>query len=317
MNSSGIQSHRPAPKRLSLEQKIRLLARRYRARERRRAGKTTNEKVPFRPWWTVLAGALAQLAMAAVSLNAFAGPVTATFERANQAYASGQFVEAVRGYEEVIAQRGFSAPVLFNLANAFQRTGEQGRAILNYERAQWLAPRDSAIATNLLLARRKAGCATMEQSNLEKAARMLRLDTLAWVGSAALVLMCAGFLGGRLLPSSLRTGAHVLMGAAAGVLALVLVTFVWRWSDLDRAVVLAANAPARIAPAEAAGVSFSLAAGEIVHARRLHGGFMLVRTRDGRFGWMNRHQVARIIVSAREASSATPIQASASFAPNS
>ncbi len=50
-----------------------------------------------------------------------------------------------------------SAPALFNEANAAQRAGRLGPAILNYERGQWLAPGDPAIAKNLHAAREKAG----------------------------------------------------------------------------------------------------------------------------------------------------------------
>jgi hypothetical protein len=149
----------------------------------------------------------------------------------------------------------------------------------------------------------------MEQNSLEKAARMLGFNTLAWVGSAGLVLLCAGIVGGRLLHSGARMGARVLTSVGAVVLAVVLANLAWRWPDLDRAVVLAANTPARIAPADAAGVSFNLPAGEIVHARQTHGAFLLVRTRDGRTGWVSHAQVAPIVASAPDAPAAPRVNA--------
>jgi hypothetical protein len=42
----------------------------------------------------------------------------ATFETANNAFAQGKYAEAARSYESIIAQQGYSAPVLFDLANA-------------------------------------------------------------------------------------------------------------------------------------------------------------------------------------------------------
>lgn len=301
------------PKRLSLEQKIRLIARRFRTRERRHGRQPADPKHAPRRWWMAFACALALLATMAGPTNARAEDYGATFDQANQAYSSGRFADSVRGYEAVIAKQGFSAPLLFNLGNAWLKAGEPGRAILNYERAQWLAPGDRAIATNLRLARQQAGLPVAEQNNLEKAARMLGFNTLAWVGSAALVLLCAGILGSRLLRSGSRVEARVLTSVGAVVLAVVLANLAWRWPDLDRAVVLAASVPARIAPADAAGVSFNLSAGEIVHTRQTHGAFTLLRARDGRTGWVSRRQVAQVIVAAVESSRETSLPSRESY----
>ena len=40
------------------------------------------------------------------------------FDAANRSSAQGKWAEAARGYENVIARHGYSAPALFNLANA-------------------------------------------------------------------------------------------------------------------------------------------------------------------------------------------------------
>ncbi len=53
------------------------------------------------------------------------------------------------------APSAVSAPALFNEANAAQRAGRVGPAILGYERARFLAPRDGAITQNLRVARKK------------------------------------------------------------------------------------------------------------------------------------------------------------------
>ncbi len=309
MKTRPSSTTRPTAKRLSLEQKIRLIARRYRARERRHRGKSETGNCSSRHAWLAFTCALAVLAVLVLPMVSRADETTTTFEQANQSYASGHFAEAAHGYEAVVARQGFSAPVLFNLGNAWLKAGEPGRAILNYKRAQWLAPGDRAIATNLRLARQQAGLAVVEQNSLEKAARLLGFNTLAWVGSAGLVLLCAGIVGGRLLRSGSRKGARVLTGVGAVALAAVVAILAWRWPDLNRAVVLAASTPARIAPADAAGVSFNLSAGEIVHARQTHGAFMLVRTRDGRTGWVSNAQVTQIVASAPDAPAAPRVNA--------
>ena len=65
-----------------------------------------------------------------------------------------------------------SAPALFNRGNALVREGKPGPAILAYERAQQLAPRDPAIAVNLQAvrdSRRPGRPATLRGGNLPPA----------------------------------------------------------------------------------------------------------------------------------------------------
>lgn len=76
-----------------------------------------------------------------------------TFEEANQNFEKGDVDGALTRYE-TLAARGFGgAPLFYNLGNVHYRRGERGKAILWYERAERLAPRDSDIRFNLGLAR--------------------------------------------------------------------------------------------------------------------------------------------------------------------
>jgi hypothetical protein len=68
-----------------------------------------------------------------------------------------------------------------------------------------------------------------------------------------------------------------------------------RWPELSRAVVVNAHVTAIIAPAESAGPVFPLAEGEIVTAKKAVRNFVLVRTADGRSGWVARAQIESVI----------------------
>lgn len=75
---------------------------------------------------------------------------------ANVLAANGRTAEAIRAYENLVGQ-GMDDPALyFNLGNAYYQNGELGRAILNYRRAEQLAPRDADIQHNLALAQAQA-----------------------------------------------------------------------------------------------------------------------------------------------------------------
>ena len=71
---------------------------------------------------------------------------------ANQKYAAGNYKEAAEVYEQILASGKESAQVYFNLGNAYFKNGDRIRAILNYERAKLLAPRNEDIDFNLRIA---------------------------------------------------------------------------------------------------------------------------------------------------------------------
>ena len=77
-----------------------------------------------------------------------------TKTEADSAYVRGQYQEAIKGYEALLKQ-GASADLYYNLGNAYYRTENITRAVLNYERALLLSPSDRDIYFNLQLARSK------------------------------------------------------------------------------------------------------------------------------------------------------------------
>ena len=52
-------------------------------------------------------------------------------------------------YEDAIKNEGISSELLYNLGNAYYRTGNNGKAMLNYERALLMSPNDSDILANI------------------------------------------------------------------------------------------------------------------------------------------------------------------------
>jgi tetratricopeptide (TPR) repeat protein len=74
------------------------------------------------------------------------------WEKANTHFIQEEYQQAISAYEQILQSGRESAKVYFNLGNAFYKAGDINNAILNYERAQLLAPQDQDIATNLKLA---------------------------------------------------------------------------------------------------------------------------------------------------------------------
>ena len=93
------------------------------------------------------------LILAIASLLPLAASAASKAE-ADSAYARGNYQEAIKGYESLLKQ-GASAEIYYNLGNAYYRTENITRAVLNYERALLLSPGDGDIRFNLQIARSK------------------------------------------------------------------------------------------------------------------------------------------------------------------
>lgn len=89
-----------------------------------------------------------------LTVSGFAGALsrqeaTTLFIKAGLSYEEGQFARAAGQYQEIINGGWESGPVYYNLANSYFRAGELGKAVLNFERARRLMPRDSDLEANL------------------------------------------------------------------------------------------------------------------------------------------------------------------------
>lgn len=77
-----------------------------------------------------------------------------TKQNADNEYKKGNYQQAIKDYEELL-KKGSCVSTYYNLGNAYYRTDNITRAILNYERALMLSPGDEDIRFNLQLARSK------------------------------------------------------------------------------------------------------------------------------------------------------------------
>ncbi len=80
--------------------------------------------------------------------TAESNPAT-TLAEADSAYNAKEYGEAIRLYKDVAESEGVSAPLLFNLGNAWFQEGDYGHAMLCYLRAKRLDPTQPEINANL------------------------------------------------------------------------------------------------------------------------------------------------------------------------
>ena len=75
------------------------------------------------------------------------------FGLGNEAYESDELETACAYYLTLVERGRANGALYFNLANAYFRTGDFGRAVLYYNKAETLRPRDANLAHNLDYAR--------------------------------------------------------------------------------------------------------------------------------------------------------------------
>lgn len=234
-------------------------------------------------------------------LSAFAESATDLYAKANRAFASGHYADAVRDYETIATREGVSAPLLFNLANTYFRDGKTGRAILCYERALWLAPHDADIEANLRLVRKASGLFAPDLNGWEQVAHLLSINQWAWFASLTLTWLCMILAVRRIfrnapwmvgLNRNPRRIAIVLLAIGLVQSLGAIGTYA---REMNRAVVVTTDVTLRISPYDAAQSSGSLLTGELVRIENTHENYCYVRTPQGRVGWVSNQQVERIV----------------------
>src|SRR5437879_12265811 len=115
----------------------------------------------------VSAGFIAIFCSAVSTVSSFA-QAKGDFTKANQEYAQGNFAKAISGYEALVRAGQWSANLFYDLGNAYFRTGDFGRAILNYERALALERHHAEATANLQIARDEARALEIQPSRPER-----------------------------------------------------------------------------------------------------------------------------------------------------
>lgn len=237
---------------------------------------------------------LGVLGLFGVAGLAGAGSAESLFAQGNQACLNGDYAGAIQCYETLAQHEGVSSALLCNLALAHQANGDPGPALLNFERARWLAPRDADIRAGLQHLRQDAGLFTDAGPRWARPFLELSLNEWSWLAAAAWAV-CGGLilargLGVKRLPfKSALALSGILLATGLGGIAI-------RLAQMDRAVVIGDPAPIRVSPYASARQVASVSEGKPLTVIGSHGEFFKVRTASGQIGWMAATDVGRITV---------------------
>ncbi|MFH1645198.1 MAG: SH3 domain-containing protein [Candidatus Omnitrophota bacterium] len=222
------------------------------------------------------------------------------FVEANTAYGKGDYDKAIIVYNKILSNKVESGAVYYNLGNAYFKKGGLGRAILSYERAKRLIPRDRDLKANYKYALSEAGIASLAVEKnwfLKIRDNMLwqfTINELTFIMFTLYLLIAVSILLGIVLSLPKRWWVSAL-----GVFLLILVIAVNCFFEKkslvnSEAVVLVDMAEARFEPSENATRHFSLPEGLKVRVVDLRNGWSKIKRYDGNIGWV-RDQYMEII----------------------
>ena len=222
----------------------------------------------------------------------FGGP---TWEAANEAYQNGKYEEAKVDYIQLVGMGQYSADLFYNLGNAWFKLGDQGRAILNYERALVLNPRMEEARSNLQTALRIVG-------NDDQPTFRERIGVYAdyFPLIASITFWFAAFC---LLPASRKSGSFttfwrsVCLAAAFICIGSAGMSF-WVGSgskDPNRALVVESATDLKYGPAVTARPVESLQIGQQVELISERGDWTFCRASSDNLGWILTRKAERVI----------------------
>jgi tetratricopeptide (TPR) repeat protein len=240
------------------------------------------------------------LMLAAVGLFWFASLALAQtddrFARANDEFAKGDFQAAIKDYRALVDEGQWSAALFYNLGNAYFRTKDFGHAILNYERALELDPRQPEAAANLALARDESRALELQQTHWDSLLKRVSPNQLTVAAVVAFWIAMIAFAV-RIIT---RRRSALTIAAAILALGVTLVSglVVYRIESLRQpmAIVIAPDVQARLATADNASSVLQLPPGSEIRVLSQRGDWVYALLPNNLRGWIptNRIEPVRI-----------------------
>lgn len=223
--------------------------------------------------------------------------------QADEAYSNGDYAEALSIYEKLGAAD--NADVLYNMGNAYYRTGDMARAILCYERVLRLQPGDDDALFNLQLAQAKTVDKIAPEREmffvtwLRSLVNMFAVDTWAVLGLIALAL--SALLALVYLFAFDERRRRIAFSAAVALLLLFILANILAMKQKsmldshDAAIVMTDTLPVKNIPSDNGSDSFTIHAGtKVVITDDTMNDWKQVKLDDGREGWVKKSDIEMI-----------------------
>lgn len=229
---------------------------------------------------------------------------TNLFTQANELYQQKKYAEAAKIYENILKTDVQSVELQYNLANAYFKNNELGKAILHYERALLLAPNNEDVRYNLNLA---------EANRVDEIEvlppffltawwqNMQRLTSSTVWGILGLILLwasAAGFIVWLMGKSRAQKKRGFIGGLIALLLSAVPLSLAYSRAQMEQnsgsAVILTKLIELKSGPDAASTSLNTLHEGTKVELVDAVGEWHQVRLPNGEIGWLENSKIAEI-----------------------
>lgn len=210
-----------------------------------------------------------------------------------RAYAAGDYEQAIERFSAIVDAGIQNGKLYYNLANAYMKKGELGRAILWYERAARLIPKDPDLAFN-----RDYAASLVEDASEEKTTGIVQVlffwyfilgtETIRWTAVTLNAVLWT------ILAARRMAGKRALNSSGLTVVALTLVFSLtagiqyWQARHVRTGVVIPAQVSVRSGLSDVATELFVLHAGTRTRIEQEREGGYRIRFSEKKIGWVNR-----------------------------
>lgn len=223
---------------------------------------------------------------------------------AAEAYASGNYYYAIELYDSIYKQGLVSAPLFYNMGNAYFKTNQMPYAILFYEKALKIAPSDPQTQFNLNLAN------TLITDKIETIPLLFyqqwwldiytALSADSWAKTALVfislffIFLALYLVSGRIVLKKISFYLFIVMfGASALALTCARKQFKQTYNETS-AIVFSPRVTAKSSPDDNSVDLFVIHEGTKVHINDYIGDWYEIRLANGNVGWIKKVTVKPI-----------------------
>lgn len=205
---------------------------------------------------------------------------------ARQAYQAGDSARALEIWTALAGELGVTAPRLAAMGNAEWRLGRRGRAMVCWERALTIDPRDPVALAGVNHAAALGGVDRPTPTWQERYAAALAPDTWTWLVAGAAWTLLLTWSWPRLRGRRLRDTHHRVLLGAFTLLVLAAPGAWGSWTAGQRAVVRLPDEALKLTPTALGEALSRLGEGDVVRTQRALNGHIRVELPGGQVGWV-------------------------------
>lgn len=225
------------------------------------------------------------------------------FYKANAFYEARDYTKAIETYLSILDSGIESGNLYYNIGNAFFKLGKTGYAILCYDRAKRLMPRDSDLRSNLEYARtfvEEPGYDAPPRNIIIRAIRLpfraLNLSNLT-IFVAFLYLVISALLALSMANRILGRKIRFVTWSVAVIFLFSLTAFCLRYyteAMLKRGIVIQRDIECKYEPIDKSTTYYKLGEGTEVLVLKTRGDWRQIRRSDGKIAWVKKDAVEPI-----------------------